>query len=114
MKFHRTFVLTAVIALLVGLPLSAQWAISEKVDLDAVYKRWQHPGQHIVARVNSPDGRLLVMESEGQAEFIETGLPLASTRGSPHIAGTVHYAMAQRPEALARSGREQRKGRRRE
>src|ERR1043165_3196128 len=38
MKFHRTFVLTAVISLLVGLPLSAQWALSEKVDLDAVYK----------------------------------------------------------------------------
>ena len=38
MKLHRTFVLTAIIALLVGLPLSAQWAASEKVDLDAVYR----------------------------------------------------------------------------
>src|SRR5262245_37071632 len=38
MKFHRTLVLSAVIALLVGLPLSAQLAVSEKVDLDAVYK----------------------------------------------------------------------------
>src|ERR1043165_6785618 len=38
MKLHRTFVLTAVISLLIGLPLTAQWAVTEKIDLDAVYK----------------------------------------------------------------------------
>src|ERR1041385_265267 len=38
MKLHRTFVLTAVISLLIGLPLTAQWAVTEKIDLDAIYK----------------------------------------------------------------------------
>jgi carboxypeptidase Q len=38
MKAQRTFVLTAVLSLLVGLPLTAQWAITEKLDLDAIYK----------------------------------------------------------------------------
>src|SRR5882672_3753189 len=38
MKIRRTFVLTAVIALLVSLPLSAQWPATEKIDLDAIYK----------------------------------------------------------------------------
>ena len=38
MKIHRTLVLTAVISFLIGLPLAAQWAVTEKLDLDAVYK----------------------------------------------------------------------------
>jgi carboxypeptidase Q len=38
MKAQRTLVLTAVLSLLVGLPLTAQWAITEKLDLDAIYK----------------------------------------------------------------------------
>ena len=38
MKAQRTIVLTAVLSLLVGLPLTAQWAITEKLDLDAIYK----------------------------------------------------------------------------
>src|SRR6185295_10565695 len=38
MKAQRTLVLTAVLSLLVGLPLTAQWAITEKLDLDATYK----------------------------------------------------------------------------
>jgi carboxypeptidase Q len=38
MKFHRTFALTFVLSLLVGLPLAAQWPVTEKLDLDAIYK----------------------------------------------------------------------------
>jgi carboxypeptidase Q len=38
MKAQRTFVLTAVLSLLVGIPITAQWAITEKLDLDAIYK----------------------------------------------------------------------------
>jgi hypothetical protein len=37
MHVRRTFALTAVIALLVGLPLAAQWPATEKIDLDAIY-----------------------------------------------------------------------------
>src|ERR1700719_2438323 len=42
MKIHRTFVsttaLTIVMALLVGLPLAADWPVTEKLDLDAIYR----------------------------------------------------------------------------
>jgi len=38
MKIHRTFALTTVIAVLVGLPLAADWPVTEKLDLDAVYR----------------------------------------------------------------------------
>jgi carboxypeptidase Q len=38
MKIHRRVALTAVLLLLVGLPLAAQWATTEKLDLDAIYK----------------------------------------------------------------------------
>src|SRR4026208_764574 len=38
MKIHRTFALSVVISLLVGLPLAAQWPATEKLDLDAIYR----------------------------------------------------------------------------
>src|SRR2546430_14789383 len=39
MKMPRAFGLTVVLALLfVGLPLTAQWPATEKLDLDAIYK----------------------------------------------------------------------------
>ncbi|HEV2985674.1 MAG TPA: hypothetical protein VGX46_14870, partial [Vicinamibacterales bacterium] len=42
MKIHRTFVsttaLTTVMALLVGLPLAADWPVTENLDLDAIYR----------------------------------------------------------------------------
>jgi carboxypeptidase Q len=38
MKIHRTFALTAAIAILVGLPLAADWPVAEKLDLDAIYR----------------------------------------------------------------------------
>ncbi|MGH9142668.1 MAG: M20/M25/M40 family metallo-hydrolase [Vicinamibacterales bacterium] len=38
MHFRRTFGVGAVIAVLVALPLSAQWPMTEKIDLDAIYR----------------------------------------------------------------------------
>ena len=38
MQFRRTFALSAVIAVLIALPLSAQWPMTEKLDLDAIYR----------------------------------------------------------------------------
>jgi carboxypeptidase Q len=38
MRIPRTFALTAVIAVLVGLPLAADWPVTEKLDLDAIYR----------------------------------------------------------------------------
>ena len=69
------------------------------VDLDGVSTALQYPGQHMVARGNSPYGKLLVTESDGQFDFIENGVPLTSTRDDQHVEEAVHYAMAQRPKA---------------
>jgi carboxypeptidase Q len=38
MFYRRTFALTAVVAVLVSLPLAAQWPATERIDLDAVYR----------------------------------------------------------------------------
>ena len=48
MQFRRRFALSAVITLLVvvALPLSAQWPMTEKLDLDAIYKIKEEGLQH--------------------------------------------------------------------
>src|SRR3954468_15928691 len=38
MQFRRTFALSASIAVLIAIPLSAQWPMTEKFDLDAIYR----------------------------------------------------------------------------
>src|SRR4029078_11053150 len=38
MLFRRNLALTAILAVLIGLPLSAQWPMTEKLDLDAIYR----------------------------------------------------------------------------
>ena len=38
MQYRRTFALTALVAVVVSLPLAAQWPTTEKIDLDAVYR----------------------------------------------------------------------------
>jgi len=69
------------------------------LNLDAFTSRFQLPGQRILACANSPYGRLLVSESDGQINFIENGIALTSTRDDQHVEETVHYAMSQRPQA---------------
>jgi spermidine synthase len=82
-----------------GVLAVAVTAAAVLVDLDGVSTAWQYPRQHIVARANSPYGKLLVTESDGQFDFIENGIPLTSTRADQHVEETVHYAMTQRPDA---------------
>ena len=81
---------------LLGIGLIAATLLS---DLDGLSTRLQYPRQHIVARANSPYGKLIVTESDGQFDFLENGIPITSTRDDQHVEETVHYAMAQRPEA---------------
>jgi len=78
-------------------------------DLDERSTRIQHPGQAVVYRAHSPYGRLIVTESSGQYNFLHNGVALFSAQapggdGGAHYADkdveeTVHYAMAQRPDA---------------
>ncbi len=82
-----------------GVLAVAVLAAAVLVDLDGISTALQYPQQHIVARANSPYGKLLVTESDGQFDFIENGIPLTSTRDDQHVEEAVHYAMAQRPDA---------------
>jgi spermidine synthase len=85
-----------------GLPLAlgvGLIAATLFADPDGLSTRLQYPRQHVVARANSPYGKLIVTESDGQFDFIENGIPITSTRDDQHVEETVHYAMAQRPEA---------------
>ena len=82
-----------------GALAGAVMAAAVLADLDGVSTGLEYPRQHIVARANSPYGKLLVMESDGQFDFIENGISLTSTRDDQHVEETVHYAMAQRPDA---------------
>jgi spermidine synthase len=84
------------VAALLGLGLIAAIIV---FDLDALSTRLQYPHQRIVAKANSPYGKLIVTESDGQFDFLENGIPITSTRDDQHVEETVHYAMAQRPEA---------------
>jgi spermidine synthase len=68
-------------------------------NLDAVSTALEYQPEKIVSRANSPYGKLLVTESAGQFDFIENGLPIASTHNTEQVEETVHYAMAQRPAA---------------
>src|SRR6266571_9435735 len=38
MKVHRSLALSAVLPVLVALPIAAQWSATEKLDLDAIYR----------------------------------------------------------------------------
>jgi len=69
------------------------------LDPDGLSTRLQYRQQHLVERANSPYGKLLLAQSKGQLDFIENGVPLISTRDDQHLEETVHYALAQRPEA---------------
>lgn len=94
--FHfRTWGL-ALLAALLGLALLA---LAVSVDLDACSTRLQFPQQHILARANSPYGKLLLTRADGQLNLLENGVPLLSSRDVAHLEETVHYALAQRPEA---------------
>jgi carboxypeptidase Q len=46
MNLHRTVALTAALAVVVGLPLAADWPVAEKLDLDAVYRIKEEGLQH--------------------------------------------------------------------
>jgi len=68
-------------------------------DPDRLSTALQYPRQHVVTHANSPYGKLVVTKSAGQYDFIENGIPVISTRDDQRVEETVHYAMAQRPEA---------------
>jgi spermidine synthase len=68
-------------------------------DLDDVSNNLECKGQKVVYHGASPYGMLVVTKDAGQYNFIENGVPLFSTHNAEQVEETVHYAMAQRPDA---------------
>jgi len=79
--------------------LAAGLVVLVAVDVDSVSTARLFPGQRVAFRGNSPYGRLVVTDSAGQWNFFENGLPVIATHNTEEIEETVHYAMAQRPDA---------------
>jgi spermidine synthase len=68
-------------------------------NLDDVSNNLQFKGQKVVYHGASPYGMLAVTEDAGQYNFIENGVPLFSTHNTEQVEETVHFVMAQRPDA---------------
>jgi len=83
----------------VGLAAVGLIGLIAVLDLDEVSTEIQYGGQKVVYRGSSPYGELVVTESAGQYNFIESGVPLFSTHNIGEVEETVHYAMVQRPHA---------------
>lgn len=76
---------------------SVMWILL--ADLDASSTAWQFPAQRLLFRGNSPYGRLIVTEADGQTNFVENGVVLASTPNIEQAEESAHFALAQRPKA---------------
>ncbi len=74
-------------------------AVNCLLDLDGVSTTWQHPGQQVLFRANSPYGRLVVTKASSQLNVLQNEVLLTSTPDDQHVEETVHYAMSQRPQA---------------
>jgi len=74
-------------------------AVAGLWDLDDVSAKMLYGPQPIVFRGNSPYGSLVVTETAGQYNFLENGVAWFSTHNLESVEETVHYAMAQRPDA---------------
>ncbi len=94
-RTRKTILLT--LNSVVGAGLIALFSLG---DPDAFTVARQFAPQQIVFRGHSPYGRLVVTEVAGQLNFIENGVPIAWTRDPGRAEETVHYAMAQRPDAV--------------
>jgi spermidine synthase len=93
-RLRKHWLVVACIAL--GIAVSATAVL---VDLDGWSLALQYRPQRILARANSPYGKLLVTGRSGQIDLFENGVPMTSTRDDQHLEETVHFAMAQRPHA---------------
>ena len=68
---------------------------------DAATIQWQHPGQEVLFRGNSPYGQIVVTRAGNQINFFQNGLPVVSTQNTAQVEEAAHYAMAQRPNSRA-------------
>ncbi len=88
-----------VLATTSGAVLAGLLVLAACCDLNDLSRRLEYDGQEVVFHGASPYGSLVVTKSAGEFNFIENGIPLFSTHNVEQVEETVHYAMAQRPDA---------------
>lgn len=69
------------------------------VDLEHFTRRVEYAPQQVLFSGNSRYGSLVVTEDAGQLNFIENGQTLFTSHDRLAVEETVHYALAQRPQA---------------
>jgi len=87
------------ISLVSGIILIITAVIAFRYDIDFYLTQKQFPEQKLLFSGNSPQGRIVATEYQGQINFIENGVPLSPSHNLQQAEETVHFAMAQRPQA---------------
>ncbi len=87
------------LSLFSGIMLITTAVVTFKYDVDFYLTKKQFPEQKVLFSGNSPQGRIVATEYEGQINFIENGVPLSPSHNLQQAEETVHFAMAQRPQA---------------
>lgn len=80
--------------LILGGVALARWG-----DLDHTTTQIQYAGQKIVATEESPYGRLVLTELDGEYTALQNGIPFFSTHNLEQVEESVHYTMIQRLNA---------------
>ena len=94
--YYGRFKLLSIIS---GIILIITAIVTFKYDVDFYLTQKQFPEQKLLFSGNSPQGRIVTTEYQGQINFIENGVPLSPSHNLQQAEETVHFAMAQRPQA---------------
>lgn len=82
-----------------GSLLAALLLVFFRYNVDLCLTQKQYPDQKILFHGNSPYGRVVATEFERQINFYENGVPLSPSHNIQQAEETVHFVMAQRPDA---------------
>lgn len=89
----------AVATVLAGATLAVSPLVWGEWDPDAPSTAWRHPGERMVARIQSAYGRIVATEGAGQVTFYVLGVPEVTVGDSQAAEEAAHFALAQRPDA---------------
>ena len=79
--------------------LSAVALAATFLGVDTALTREQYAPDKLLFSSASPYGKLVVTEAAGQLNFFENGVPFLTSRSLEQVEETVHFALAQRPDA---------------
>ncbi|OIR13371.1 spermidine synthase [mine drainage metagenome] len=86
-------------AALAGAALAVSPLTWGQLDPDEPSTAWRFPGERILARIQSPYGRIVAAEGGGQVTFYVLGRPAVAVGDTEAAEEAAHFAMAQRSDA---------------